>query len=59
MVSGALPVRRSSVRFRRRPASLGWGGGRGVTGQVLAGLRVAGAEGDLDLRVAGNCVTRA
>lgn len=25
-------VRGSSVRFRRRPASLGWGGGRGATG---------------------------
>lgn len=30
-----------------------------MTGQVLAGLRIAGAEGHLDFRVSGNCVTRA
>lgn len=70
MVSGARSVHRSSVRFRRRPASLGRGGGRGatgcrsarapgMTGQVLAGLRISGAEGHLDFRVAENCVTRA
>lgn len=30
-----------------------------MTGQALAGLRVAGAEGHPDLRVARNCVTQA
>lgn len=30
-----------------------------MTGQALAGLRVAGAEGHLHLSVSRNCVTRA